>query len=470
MIKVYSIVLYALAISLSLSGTVHYSKGEMQLSNDEGREIESAADMTEEELQDYLIRSYGSFMNYRSYLIDTIKEQFKLYFPNVYWSIRNDIRKEGNNYVMEIYGFDEDAGSMEDKKCSAQFVLKPDFSMEIMEDTITIYPDNGFGITATDTVYAYHGCRIVEHYGEYYDQERDLRLQVVMPLFSIRDSMEWNEINCRIWEGLEEWFSREVSYENGIVSLDYEIKTLDRELYSVLFTGVYESDSGEKEETALGITVAMGRGVLLQEAIFNENAEEGSSYGYYIEDDRMHYISRNKGSILFVQGGEEKFYDYSIEKKEREVYSHGGEWTGECYYELPQISNEAEGAAIINKSLQEDMGRFFNGLAEEFEGFAKEDSYVDWGQNEPACHCRVNSEVFFNNNDRFGVVYHYRLWMCEIEEEGDATAVYNTENGEILEYQEWQSDLIPRVKLYKRIDKLGKHLNIKVSEKETAET
>ena len=71
----------------------------------------------------------------------------------------------------------------------------------------------------------YHGSKIVEYYGERYNKEHDIHMEVILPLFFNRESDKWDEMNRCILEGVEKWLDEEADYQGGKVTLDYEITT-----------------------------------------------------------------------------------------------------------------------------------------------------------------------------------------------------------------------------------------------------
>lgn len=415
------------------------------------RKGESTDNMTAEEVWRYMRKyDYYDNDNYRSSIWGTYEKTMKYYFPNREWWFTDIIEKRENDYVAQISDFDR---LQKKESFEAQVLIKPDFSIEILEDTIKVNPKDEFCIYASGTDYIYHGCRMAEYHVEFHNQERDLFLESEVPLFSLKESEDWDEINQNIWEGMKNWFDAEVHYEKGRISLGYEIKTLDNDIYSVLFYGTYTNDEIQ-ENIAMGMTVSMSSGQVLSHNIFSKDEEQKSLYDFYIEDNVLYFIKNERGGYKVIEDRNVDFLSYNIEKKERNLYSHNGIWLADIYYDLPEISGYTEEIKAVNAQMRKDMGRFFNELAmesgeivsilyKETEYGSEEDYATVMGG--PACHCYVDTEIICNNENEFGVVYRYTVFMALMFEEGEAVAIYDLKEGNIIEYQDWQKEILEKV-------------------------
>lgn len=410
------------------------------------RKYDISNDMTKEELNNYLIK-YEICDNYQSTLRSEIERKLKNYFPNIQkWGWRI-IGKEETDYLAELISYDDE--KMKENEYKAYFLIKPDFSIELLEDTVEIHPEAGFCIYPSGLDYVYCGCRIAEYCAEYNYQKRNIKLNAAIPLFSLEESEDWNDINCNIWTGLEEWINNDVNYNNGEISLGYEIMTLDNDLYSILFQGKYESDK-ETEDVAVGLTISMSSGKLLSKSVFCTKEERNDFYNYYIEDGNLFAIGNEKGNIQSVKEGEIDFLSYKLEKSERNVYSSDGRWIGQCYYELPCIETYSDETEYVNQQIKKDMGSFFNELAPKFEDIVllydeESESGMKKLIDEPGYHCYVDTEIIYSSKYKFGVAYHYTFFLGEIHEEGEAVVVYDLKEKKVINYEDWQGEIIKKI-------------------------
>lgn len=429
-----------------------------------GRERQDA----ERKFTDYL-REYVNYDNYRISLWEEIQDTFEYYFPDLTARSWDFMEADGEDYIVEFHGYN---GEEREHRYTARFVLRPNLTIDVLEDTISTAPEKGFCVYTTAAIddagadIVYHGCRISEYQAVYYDAGKDVFCNARIPLFSVRGGDEWKEMNRRICGHLRKWMEEEMDYEHGRVSLDYAVKTLDDDIYSVFLYGRYENAAGENEEVKIGMTISMHTGDLLPKSVFFTD-EEGV-YDYYVDNrDTLYSIVRQEGKCETVEEGEVRFIPYYIEKKEQHVYALNGRWIGNCFYELPHVLRYAESGEcywpngdvddvdrIINGYLMNDMGRFFNEIGKKFEAeIMKQDEGTEYGSpedietqmGEAVCQCSVESEIFYNNEGKFGVVYHYVISTGRGIEYGDAVAVYDLENGDALEYQDWQSEMLEKI-------------------------
>lgn len=413
--------------------------------------------------ESYFEENHVSYENYRSSIHDEIEEKFRYYFPCLKTWTWHFTGWQGKDRMMTFEGSDDEL-SEEGYQYTAQFILHPDFSIEVLEDTIEVEAEKSLCIYTVrnaddaDADYAYHGGRICEYRAVYYDAERDLSFDAVIPLFSIKDTDKWNEMNCNIIEGLEKWLGKETDYLQGQISLDYKIKTLNNNLYSILLEGESENDHGRKD-VMIGMTFSMSTGNILPKTVFCKDEPIENFYDFYIAGGNIYSIAGRYGFRKSAYDGWVRFHSYSIEKRERHVYSDDGRWIGNCYYELLQVGgcteHPAEETDKVNEKLEREMGRFLSGVAQEFETIVLEwdtkgehESETDLKTSEgiQKYQCYVESEVSYNNNGYIGVVYHYLVDLGEIYESGEASAVYDVESGKTITYQHWQSELLENIR------------------------
>lgn len=415
---------------------------------------EAILSMTLDEVSDYL-KECNEHQHYQISILESMTDQLQVWFPNLDMWGCDIIDKTEKGYIADIYNYDiyDEIGYEVETEYIAyktQILIKPDFSIEILPDTIEVDPKKGFCIYASDQEFAYNGCRMGIYYAEYYIQEKDFYLKAAIPLFSLKDGLEGNEINSSIWEALKKWADEQENWANGEMQMDYEIMRLDNDLFSILLSGEWEPENGKTEKSAIGITVSMSDGDLLEETVFAGEGKKDSYFGYYVKDNEMFLIENKEGNYITVKENDVQFKGYYVERKTANVYTSEGEWRGECYYDIPQIYYVVDEAEAINKELKKEMGKYFNGLAQTFAEEIKKIDGIDDPSEGPGYRCNVKSRVYKNNGKEFGIEYHYKLWLEEILEEGDAVICFDVESGVILEYQDWQSEMVKKIELWKR--------------------
>ncbi len=159
------------------------------------RNYDNTDDMESEDIVEYLMYNDLIHENYKSSVTSTILKELYCYFPNSKgwsWEVPG---KEEKDYVIQ---FQSCYSGEDDAQYQLQVLLKPDFSIELLEDSIEIDIEKGFCVYMANEEYAYHGCRIVEYNAEYYDREKDIYFKAVIPLFSLQESDEWKDINRKI--------------------------------------------------------------------------------------------------------------------------------------------------------------------------------------------------------------------------------------------------------------------------------
>lgn len=403
--------------------------------------LSDIASMSEEEITDYIIEySNGKYKNYKSVLWINMLEEVQRYFPHIkfgewMWEV---VGKADNKYLIEINSIDPNTRE-KNNSLIAQMILEPDGTLKILENTVCTQPQNGLCVYASDIQYLYHGCAIREYNVEFYNEEKDIYLKAVIPLFSLENSSKWNEINRSIWEGLETWLNEQTNLQSGNILLNYEISNLDNNLFSIFMQGSYETEGAESRQIALGMTVSLDSEELVSGKFLGVDTKQDSYFDFYVEDDRLYFINASQSIDL-------QYYTFEIDRNQRNVYTSDGRWVGECYYELPQIKPGVGELAIINDKLKEDMGRFFCGAARDFEVSVLE---IMEGNDEdmteiyggPGYRCNVESKVTLNGDGKLGITYLYTINLGAIQEKGEAGVIYEIETGKTLEYEDWQGTL-----------------------------
>ena len=411
---------------------------------------DNASIMESDEVDKYIFDAHlFSNMAEKTSLKILMLEALEVYFPNLYNEVWEITGKKKNNYIAKFYGNIDD--SRDTCTYTGEFILQPNFTIIILEDTIDLHPENGFCTYTTGEMYAYQGCYIEECIGSYYNSSRNNRLDVSFPMFYTVDN-EWEDFNSNIWTGLENWFIRETRDDKDVsIVLDYEIKTCSDNLFSILFYGQRE-ENGCKEDIAMALTVSVLSETLLSESMFIRGKEEDAFYDYYVDDGRLYSINSEKGGWKTVEVGKAEMVYYHVERLERHVYNGNGCWLGNCYYEVPDIGTFSEENKRISQYIREDLGRFLNETATVFEDFvrlspiadaeyASEDDVATFLDGPGGYHCYVDTEITYNNDGILEVTYYYNV----LEERGEAVAVYDLNSGIVVEHQDWQSDMIQKL-------------------------
>lgn len=409
--------------------------------------------MTTDEVSDYL-KKCKEYQHFEIDILESIANQIRIWFPNLEvwgWSI---VDKTEDGYIANIYNDDiwDETGNAETGYCAykAQILIKPDWSMELLPDTIEVNPEKGFCIYASGQEFVYNGCELENYHTEYYIEKKNFYLDASVPLFSIKDGLEGNEINRAVWKTLKKWADEQESWVNGEALLNYEIVRLDNDLFSILLSGEWNPEDGETEKIAIGITISMSDGKPLEESVFTGESEKDFYFGYFIKENEIFLIENRGNHYITVKKGDADFKGYFVERKSANVYTAEGEWRGECYFDLLQIYYIVDEAETINKKSKKEMGKFFNGLAQTFQEEIKKIELEDDPSEGPGYYCNVESRIYKNDGKEFGIEYHYKLWLEEIHEEGDAVICFDVESGEILEYQDWQNEMMEKIESWKR--------------------
>lgn len=419
------------------------------------RKVDSIDEMSTEELEEYF-RGYAYYYYDKNVnIIDIIEKELNYYLPhNKWWRWADSIViGEGNNYVLQL----QDSVYW---GCAVQIRIRPDFTVELIEDSIKAGENKrGLCVVKTDREYIYHGSKIVEYYGEHYHWKHDVNIEIILPLFSNRESDKWDEMNRCILEGVKKWLDEEADYQGGKMTLDYEITTLDNNIYSIHFSGQHEKGNekgNEKEDVEFGMTIAINSEDLLPKSVFTTTKEDSSFFDYYIEDNTLFLLEKEKDCYVSRKDREVDFLSYDIVREERNVVDADGRTIGRYYYEIPEIRTPTSSTVWIINKMKEDKGRFFNELAKEFEEVLFDldegiDYAISWDfweigiQNSyRGPYCYVDCEVICNNGEIFGVKYHYSFWVDKVGCHGDAVAIYNV-NEEVVEYEDWQSMVLEKI-------------------------
>ncbi|MCM1220985.1 MAG: hypothetical protein NC548_41515 [Lachnospiraceae bacterium] len=412
------------------------------------RKQDNADVMEEDEIFDYVHNTslWGNMGEKRSFKI-LILDALEEYFPNLQNEVWVVKEKRGNHYIAEFYGNIIDMPREECAAYTGEFILQPNFTITVLEDTIALHPENGFCAYTSGEIYAYRGCYIEECTGSYLDSQRNNRLDVSFPIYYTKDAA-WREFNDNIWTGLENWFLQKTENERNVsIAMDYEIKSCSDGLFSILFKGQMD-EGGAKEDIAMALTVSVSGEKLVPLSMFVRGEEEGRLYDYYVEDGILYLIDSGSGKWESVENGKVEMCHCDVDRIERHVYNSNGCWLGNCYYEVPVLGYASE-RTQISRYIREDLGKFLNETAVVFEEtvhtlpgvdivYASEDDSATMLNGPGGYHCYVDAGITYNNNGILEITYSYNV----LENMGEAVAVYDLNAGTVLEHQEWQNDMI----------------------------
>ncbi len=419
-----------------------------------GRKMDSIDEMSAEELKEYLSEYVYYYYGKNTNIRNIVENELDYYIPqNRWWNwTANVVTKEGNDFILQLKdnGYAVGLGM----GYEAQIRIRPDFTVELIEDSIKVRKKEiGFCVYKSDREYIYHGSKIVEYYGERYNKEHDIHMEVILPLFFNRESDKWDEMNRCILEGVEKWLDEEADYQGGKVTLDYEITTLDENIYSIHFSGQHK-ESNEKEDVEFGMTIAVNSEDLLSKSVFTTAKEDSSLFDYYIKDNTLFLLVKEEDCYVSRKDREVEFLPYVIVREDQNVIAANGRTIGECYYEIPELRTYSFGTSWIGMKMKEDKGRFFNELVKEFEEVlfyldegVEYGSWEDWETQTGYIgnHCYVECEIICNNGEIFGVKYHYTFGLDRVQCKGEAVAIYNMDK-EVVEYEDWQSTVLEEVR------------------------
>ncbi len=411
------------------------------------REQDNADTMRKDEINKYMFDTHllGNMAEKRSFKI-LILDALEEYFPNLQDEVWEVTEKDGNHHIAKFYG--NLKGSRDKCAYTGEFILEPNFTITVLEDTIELHPENGFCAYTSGEIYAYQGCYIEECTGSYYDPQRNNRLDVSFPIYYTKDSA-WRDFNNNIWTGLEDWFVQKTENEKDVsIVMDYEIKTCSDGLFSILFDGQLEKKDG-REDIAMALTVSVYDEKLLPRSLLVRGEEESRLYDYYIEDGTLYFINSENGKWESAENGKAEMQYCTVERIERHVYNANGCWLGNCYYEVPVVGGILEGVKTVSRHIREDLGKFLTETAAVFEEvvyflpaadaeYASEDDSATILNSYGGYQCHVDTEVTYNNNGILEITYSYNV----LETMGEAVAVYDLNTGMVLEHQDWQNDII----------------------------
>lgn len=388
------------------------------------REQDNADTMGEDEINKYMFDTHlsGNMAEKRSFKI-LILDAMEKYFPNLNDEVWEIVEKEGDHYIAKFYG--NIKGSRDECAYKGEFILEPNFTITMLEDTIELHPENGFYAYTSGEIYAYQGCYIEECTGSYYDQQRNNRFDVSFPIYYTEDNA-WRDFNNNIWTGLENWFVQRT--EN-------------------------EKDGGE--DIAMALTVSVYDEKLLPGSMLVRGEEADGFYDYYIEDGTLYFISSEDGKWESADNGKAEMQYCKMDRIERHVYNANGCWLGNCYYEVPVLGCFPEELKTVSRHIRKDLGKFLMETAEVFEEvvyllpaadieYASEDDSATMLNSYGGYHCHVDTEVTYNNNGILEITYSYNV----LETTGEAVAVYDLNTGTVLEHQDWQADMIRLLQEY----------------------
>lgn len=402
--------------------------------------------LTVEELYDYLTSYSFLESNYKDTLLDKLASEAYHLFPNENGMSFRIIKKEGTHFIGKVI---MGTGS------TFQFMVLPNFYIQVLEETLTKGDRSDYYIHPAGKEYVLNGCRIEEY--EMLSAEKEGReIKAVFPLLSMKENKKWEGLNTAIWEGIIHWYEEELEHIDGRISLDYEIKTLDDSLISILFMGKY-GNNNDKNEIAMGITLSMSSENLISYEVFTGGQEDENYFDFYIEDRKLVKIDNIERGYRTEEIDLVDFVPYRIEKSEREVYDKYGLVVGTLTYEMiiPETLKTAYSSnsyEIIRKRQMEEKGRFFQELAPIFEEMNLK--YMDSIARESEKYrlkellkfeCKIKNELFFNNNDQIGIHYSYHWNIVGKPIEGTGKIMYDMKTGEMLDYEDWQEELMERI-------------------------
>ena len=303
-------------------------------------------------------------------------------------------------------------------KYKIQYRIHPDFTLELLEDTLRVKEREGdFSLYRVGAYYGYHGHGIQEYTGIYRPEGGGEGLWVDMPLLSVKNNHRWNDVNRCIWGGLEDWYEKAEALHGGGVILEGEIKTLDSEWFSVLFHGVYR-ENGKEKPVALGITVSIGEEKCVCRAYFQEGAGEDAYYDYYMEDGMIYVIDTQGGGCRYREAEQVDCADVLVTSVDHSVYFPNGVEAVQSFYDLFFVRPEAErleGTALVNEHLEGEMGRFVFGINRKFGEYILAESDMDERSYSTrltcivGSYCRVEGEVVYNNHQKLRIRYKYDI-------------------------------------------------------------
>lgn len=183
---------------------------------------------------------------------------------------------------------------------------------------------------------------------------------ITFPFLMEQGDEEWNKwikVNSVIRDAAAEWIAKLDRAGLDELKMDYEIKTLDSDLYSILFT---ETNGGNIYQ--FGVTVSLKTGKIVPLSVLTEKGKEDDIY--YISSNVIYTVGDN-GRISYT--GKLEYQPFHLEERIEEMYDDTGVLIGTVSFQYPLLDLKKDQAVEINKNIICDVETFYTEIMDAFE-------------------------------------------------------------------------------------------------------
>lgn len=387
----------------------------------------STEEMTVEEVEDYLLAvcyCYDLRLNNNPYR--TISDMLdQLYMGDERSSSFKVTEEKGDIFVGKVESWayndyillNESDGNR--SGCTTfEFIIEKDWEIQVLEDTI-ICSENDYLITIPrQIIYRLNEYMIQEYRSIWQDEKSGMKFEIMYP-FLVEEGEEtgdkWESGNRAVRDAVAVWMADIDKKEADEIKLDYAIKTLDDNLYSILYTAV-----GTKHTYRFGVTISLKTGEILPASVILENETELKNYSYYIENN-MIFVMKGKGKLFDMEALD--YQPYHWDEKVEEIYDDTKILIGSVSFQYPVLDAKDEQKKKINKKIDDDVKLFYEEIMEEYKQQAlKNAEYIRElyrQEGEEGYESQMNSyksgggftslsvycSIVKNNHGEFGIMY-----------------------------------------------------------------
>lgn len=289
----------------------------------------------------------------------------QLYMGDKYLAHFEIVEKKGDVYIgiaRSTFGGSHILPCTLDKlgETSFKFIIRDNWEIQILEDTITSSEPDYLLTIPTQMIYHQGEYIIWEHHSEWRDEAAGMVFEITFPFLMEQGDEEWNKwikVNSVIRDAAAEWIAKLDRAGLDEVKMDYEIKTLDSDLYSILFT---ETDGGNTYQ--FGVTVSLKTGKIVPLSVLTEKGKEDDIY--YISSNVIYTVGDN-GRISYT--GKLEYQPFHLEERIEEIYDDTGVLIGTVSFQYPLLDSKKDQAVEINKNIICDVETFYTEIMDVFE-------------------------------------------------------------------------------------------------------
>ena len=343
-----------------------------------------------------------------------------------------------------------------------EFIIKKNWKIEVLDDTVNSAEPDYLVTFPRQMSYHMNDYTIQEYESSWTDEESGMEFKITYPFLVEAGEETWNKweaVNSSIRDVSALWMLELEKSEPDVVEITYSIKTLDDELFSILFTG-----KGKEDTYQFGATVSLRTGEILPFDAISEieygNDVEFSDYDYYIMNRRIYVIGLDGGTAY---NGRLEYQPYHWETKVEEIYDDTGVMIGYVSFKYPVLDSDDSGAKAVNSAITEDVEQFYEEIMDTFSQAALKaadyvrDLYHQGGQEEYEHNMNlwnewggnyglfISGSIVKNNYGKFGIKYELSGTGMQSEYAEESICIYQLKDGEILEGKEYLDEMVKNI-------------------------